>query len=47
MYLGIPNPNVLIPVEKMTIKVIEGKKRAKRSLSCTTRSSMSSRAAST
>ena len=27
MYVGIPNPNVLIPVEKMTIKVIEGKKK--------------------
>ena len=27
MYVGVPNPNILMPLEKMTITVIEGSKK--------------------
>ena len=45
MFVGVPNPNILMPLEKMTITVTEGKKRERKSRSFTTRNNTCSRAA--
>lgn len=45
MFVGVPNPNILMPLEKMTITVTAGDEKGKKSPYSIIRSNMCSRAA--